>query len=74
MSIDTEEECIHGIWPATACTTCNGKDRRAETEIHWRTFTAKYVGHCGGCNLPINIGATIAWHEDMGAYHEGCEP
>ena len=73
MSYTDEEECIHGIWPASVCTTCNGKDRKAETDIDWRTFVAKYAGHCGGCNLPLREGELIVWHADRGAFHEGCE-
>ena len=71
--MDEQGECIHGIWPASVCTVCNGKDRKAETEVHWRTFPAKYAGQCAGCDLPINVGDIIAWQEGQPIYHEGCE-
>lgn len=69
----SDEECIHGIWPADVCTICNGKDRAETTEAHWRMFPAKYPGHCHGCDLPISVGQRIAWQEDSPVYHEGCE-
>lgn len=69
------DECIHGLGPVEACTTCNGRDRREATEAAEapRTFPAKYGSQCAGCDLPIAVGQIIAWHPDRpGARHEGC--
>lgn len=69
------EECVHGIYPETACTICNGrKTKRAEISEDWRTFPAKYEGTCAGCGLPIAIGQFIVWRPDSPTYHDGCEP
>lgn len=72
-----DDECIHGLGLASACTICNGRDRKREIEDHnddWREFHAKYEGQCPGCNLPIQVGELVAWKADRPAIHARCRP
>lgn len=55
-----DEECIHGMYPITSCTICNGKDKKAAMEP--RTFKASYAGTCTNCYGRIEIGDMILWH------------
>jgi hypothetical protein len=69
------DECIHGLGPTSACTICNGRDRRTERDRaeQPRIFAAQYAAQCRGCDLPIHPGQIVAWHPDIpGATHEDC--
>ena len=69
------DECIHGIYPASSCSICNGNQHeRVLLAQDWRTFPAKYDGNCAGCDLPISVGQWIVWRPDSPTYHDGCEP
>lgn len=73
--MDEDDECIHGLGPKSACTICNGAERRAADQKQWRSFMARYAGQCPGCDLPIAVGQMIAWPVGGGpVYHEGCQP
>lgn len=67
------DECIHGLGPVAACVICNGRAKREQAEAY-RTFPAKYPGHCSACNLPIYVGQMIAWRQDEPVTHAevGC--
>jgi hypothetical protein len=74
MSEYEADECIHGLGLVSACTICNGRERR-ERESHtegWREFPAKYEGQCPACNLPIRVGSMIAWRPDDRPRHADC--
>lgn len=65
--------CIHGLGPVSACTICNGRDKREAAIEPARIFTAKYEGHCDACNLPIYVGQMIAWRPETKPIHEECD-
>jgi len=73
----SDEECIHGLGPVSACTICNGRaQREAEAEQaakgKVRYMPARYPGYCPGCNLPIHEGQMIAWVSDHPTVHKKC--
>lgn len=50
------------------------KPKVPEPSVEWHFIHAKYPGQCRGCNLPIPVGALIAYARDQPIYHEGCQP
>jgi len=74
MALASDDECIHLIFPATACTLCNGKDAQRVKEDVWsEPFNARYPGGCP-CGRPIRLGDSIVLHRPTKRpYHEGCE-
>lgn len=62
MSDNNDDECIHGMYPASSCTLCNGKSERAQREadsIEYE-FVAKFRGACQRCRDFINPGEEMA--------------
>lgn len=47
------EECIHLIFPASACTICHPREVPTLPESYEGTMIAKFDGQCPDCNLPI---------------------
>jgi hypothetical protein len=71
------EECIHGIWPASSCTRCNGRDKlAAQLDLEpVATFPAKYSGQCSTCHCWWAVGDLITKLGDSGRYvHARCAP
>jgi hypothetical protein len=64
-SIDEDEGCKHGLWPALSCSICNGNEARrsaeASTVVHW--FDARYDGRVG-CGCYVQVGDRIGRRED----------
>ena len=56
------DECIHGLGLVTACTICNGRDKReaAEAAVVVAYFTARFDGVCYRCADPWSPGEMIA--------------
>lgn len=71
-------ECIHGIYPESSCTVCNGRDRAERLEAQRQAttvafyFTAQYGGECPRCGLPIAIHDQCAQMQDGTNIHRGC--
>jgi len=57
-----EDECKHGIWPATSCTLCMHKPALAERPlvVIVARWTAKYYSKCSACGESIEPGDEIA--------------
>lgn len=70
----SDEECIHGLGPVTACVICNGRAERerAEQASAYRVFPAKYEGICDECRGAIDVDDDIAWRPDHPVVHAGC--
>ena len=63
MSIDlNDDECIHGMYPASSCSLCNGRERReqAERDRIVARWAAKFAGVCTKCGDDIAVGEPIA--------------
>lgn len=60
-----DDECRHGMFPASSCSICNGNDaRRAAadtTVVHW--FEARYDGPIA-CGCHVQIGDRIGRRAD----------
>lgn len=72
--MDDLDECIHGLGPVSACTTCNGRDVAEALVPEWHVFDAKYPGWCAACHLAINVGDPIGWAVGCQPLHERCMP
>lgn len=62
---ERDDECIHGMFPPTSCTICNGRDAaraRAAAAIEYE-FPARYISLLG-CGHFSTIGETIARRAD----------
>lgn len=72
-----DEECKHGIWPATSCSLCNGREKREQTErdrVVW-IGTARYAAVCaGGCGDFIEPGDRIVRTAADRYLHHRCQP
>ncbi len=55
--MDEEQECIHGLGPISACTICNGRDKR-EAKIKF-SFTSYSQHTCDECWGDIDEGDSI---------------
>ncbi len=66
-------ECVHGLDTAW-CAICKHGPSRPELVTIQATFSAKYVGHCNGCDLPIQVDQVV--HKlSTGQYvHQECQP
>lgn len=70
-----EVECRHGLDPRWCASCKQGPQPRPSTRtpVVVATFTAKYDGHCTGCNLSIFKGQRVHKLENGAYVHEGCE-
>jgi hypothetical protein len=70
-----DEECKHLVYPASACTICNGKDAKQEaTGQYTGTFDASYGGRCQNCPARVSEGDVIRIDRATGkVIHAGCE-
>ena len=59
------EECLYGEAPPPPPPKVKAKPVSR--------FTAKYDGHCDGCNLGIYVGQLIIRMSDDRYVHDGCE-
>lgn len=59
--IDDEEECIHGLGPISACTICNGREKReqADRDRIVARWLARFPGTCAMCGEEIGRGEPI---------------
>lgn len=69
--------CPHGMPTAGACFQCMEDGNmdpppRPPAVTVERTLTARYDGHCRGCNLEVHAGQRIALMSDGSYRHEGC--
>lgn len=73
----TIHRCEHGDIPA-ACLDCLEERPAGPAEppgppaAPIGTFTARFPGHCQGCNLAIHEGQRISRMTDDTYRHEGC--
>jgi len=72
-----DEDCIHLIFPASACTICNGKDAAEKewTKAFSDPFQASYRSMCHEtCRRYVEPGEMIVINRKTGKVcHEGCE-
>lgn len=63
----SDEECIHGLGPISACTICNGREKREQADRDRITarWPARYPGRCAAC------GDDIAPNDPMGKTVDG---
>jgi hypothetical protein len=55
MTTDTVlQECKHGLWPASSCTWCNGKELPLFAKS--RAFRARFKSRCFVCKRDIRRG------------------
>lgn len=82
------DECLHGIFPSSACTICNGRDEllardgrrryddvttsRVPVDDETRIFIAQYDGFCSICHDPVHAGQEIAWKPHSKPAHVMC--
>lgn len=66
------DECIHGMYPVSSCTICNGKDKACKEEPEVRVFPARYSGTCWDCDHDIEVGDLIQYQEGKPVVHEEC--
>lgn len=76
--IDEDDGCIHGLGPKSACTICNGSERRAaqaqfSEPVRRIPIEAKYESHCHECDLPISVGQRILWARGEPSIHASCD-
>jgi hypothetical protein len=69
------EQCIHGIWPSTSCTYCNGREEReakaARTVV--RRWAAMFDGPLA-CGCTAVVGDPIVRMGDGRIICEDCAP
>lgn len=65
------DECRHGL-PKASCYSCKHPLRAPVRPTVEYTFTAKFDGRCGECNLPMRVGEVVARMSDERYVHEGC--
>lgn len=77
----TDEECKHGIYPASSCTICNGKDKAYQEELKRASehnvfrMEAKFPSTCMECANPIKVGqrmVLVRSETPLPKYHEEC--
>lgn len=70
---ERDDECRHGVFPATSCSICSGADARRKAESHAveYTFPAQYDGTLA-CGHYAMIGDIIAKRADGSYVCEGC--
>lgn len=65
-TIDSDpDECRHGVWPASSCSYCSGKDaaRARAAAVIEHEFPARYISLLG-CGHFSTIGETIGRRAD----------
>ena len=73
-SVTDDEECIHGLGLVSACTICNGFDKR-EQASGWMcryTFYAKFQSMCPRCDDLIRDGDLVAMYQNDRVVCERC--
>lgn len=71
-------DCTHGMPTPAACVDCMDEGnlpapRREKATIEY-TFTARFAGHCGACNLPVSAGQKAARLSTGALVHGWCTP
>ena len=64
---DEEAECIHGLGPVSACTICNGREKReavVDRDATKYEYEAKHYSRCGGCSGRIEPGDAVTVTND----------
>lgn len=75
MLNDESDECIHLIFPASACTICSAPAKeKAQIEADGgKIMTAIYDGQCPDCSLPIYANRSRIKRRKNGIwYHKRC--
>jgi hypothetical protein len=70
--VSEEEECKHGLDPATCSLCLHGPERKVVPTIEV-TMMSRYEGQCPSCDLPIHIGQVIHGLSNGSYVHAGCE-
>jgi hypothetical protein len=68
-------ECLHGVWPSTSCTICNGKEKAEDKrQLEAEAFLqySKYPGHCSHCNESFLAGTEIVRIVNGTYIHQEC--
>lgn len=69
-----EPECIHGLGPVSACTICNGREKRERQQVTVTGyFPAKYASRLS-CGHVAVIGEMLCRLSDESLLCEECHP